>query len=307
MKAQMTLPLSVYVHLPQNQSIIHFRKIGDVLSEADILFINKVAPANLLLLASEMESLYPLLANDLKQGIKSGEINTPEVKESASEMLQTLSGPSDLNHLMRGVSDFVESLVLQFKKTPSVIAYEDALRRAVERSGNPLTSHHQQVSSVAVLMALTVGDFSMDDISDIAAAGLVHDLGLNDVPQNLLKSHVSELKKVGSQEKIIYMRHIQLTLDRIKKEKISITPGMQRIIELHHENWDGSGFRAYLGNRIFRPARVLRLADDLVSVIQDRSLNLTFSGALQHLNTDNSAYDPALLAALLQQGTVAAA
>lgn len=307
LKAQMTLPLNVFVHLPQNQSIIHFRKIGDVISDADLVFINKIAPSNLLLPVTEMESLYPLLAGALSEGIRAGEINTREVKESATEVLNTFSGASDLDHLMKGVSAFVEGLVLQFKNTPSVSAYEDALRRAAERSGSPLTAHHQQVSSVAVLMGLSAGDFSMDDLADIAAAGLVHDLGLSDIPQNLMKSHLSELKKVSSQEKVIYMRHIELTLERIKKDKINMTPGMQRIVELHHENWDGSGFRAHVGNRIFRPARVLRLADDLVSVIQDKSLSLTFHGALEKLKKNGAVYDPALLTSLLEQAKITTA
>ena len=140
----------------------------------------------------------------------------------------------------------------------------------------------------------------MDDLSDIAAAGLIHDLGLKEITKELADSHIKEIRKLSNQEKLVYMRHIDLTLERLKKEKLSITPGVQRIIELHHENWEGSGFKGFMGNKIYRPARLLRIADDLVSLIQNQSNQMGFSSALELLTKETGAYDPIIFGSLIK-------
>ena len=151
--------------------------------------------------------------------LKKGDINSPVIKETAKETLSSLNGGGDITKTMENLTSVVQNLIKLFTKTPSVAAYDEALKLAAARSADPIMLHHQQVSSIVVLMALTVGDFSSDDISDLAAAGMVHDLGLADVTKTFTESHLSGLKKVSSQEKSIYMRHVQFTLDRIKKEK----------------------------------------------------------------------------------------
>ena len=151
------------------------------------------------------------------------------------------------------------------------------------------------VPPLAVLMALAVGEFSMEDLTDIAAAGLLHDIGLKDTAKFLSNSHTRGIRKVAETEKVIYMRHIGFTIDRIKREKIPITPGVLRIIELHHENWDGSGFKGYPAYKIYRAARVLRIADDFVSLLQDRNLELNYYAAIDLLMTQTGMYDPVML------------
>ena len=307
LRVGLTLPFNIHILLPQNESVIHFRKVGDIVSEGDMTFYHKIPPAHLLLPIAEVNKLYEMMAANMGFALQNGEINSPIVKQTATEVLETFKSPANLDHLLKGVSSMVESLIAQFKKTPSVLAYDEALKRATERSSDLLSAHHEQVSSIAVLMGLSLGDLSLDDISDLAGAGLLHDLGLKEITQEISLGHLKGLKKVNPQEQTVYMRHIQLGLDRIKKEKISVTPGMQRIIELHHENWDGSGFRAYVGNRIFRPARILRIADDLVSLISDKSLNLGFKAALEKLNLDSQFYDPEILQFLLTKESASTA
>ncbi len=289
------LGMNVFIHMPQNGWIIPFRKIGDMIGKEEIEFLSKVQNENLLILIEEKNKINQLRAQVMAEELNRGEINSPVVKENAKETLNTLNESANITQSMEGVGNLVQNLISLFKKSPSVAAYDETLKLAASKSSDPLISHHQQVSSIVVLMALTVGDFSPDDLSDLAAAGLVHDLGLADITKSFTDSHIKELKKVNSQEKVIYMRHIQFTLDRIKKEKISLSPGMQRIIELHHENWDGTGFKAYAGNKIYRPARLLRIADDLVCTIQDKNANLGFQEALKKLSAEGAIYDPDMM------------
>lgn len=299
LKEGLVLKMNVYILLPQNESIIHFRKINDMLSADDVAFFSKVNPAHVLLPKSELSQLYAMSAEALDQEIKKGDLSSPALKQTAASVLNTIGDQGSLSSSMDGVGKLVQDLISQFKSSPSVSAYDGALKRAAANSNDPLTTHHQQVSSIVVLMALTVGNFSMDDLSDLAAAGLIHDLGLGDVTKSLIDWHLKETKALANSEKLVYMRHIDLTLERAKHEKLRVTPGMQRIIELHHENWNGTGFKGYSTVKIFRPARLLRIADDLVILVQDPAQKLNFRGALELLSKNSGMYDPEMLSSLL--------
>ena len=299
LKEGMNLKINVHVHLPQNESIIHFRRMGDVLTKDDMEQFQKIKPENLLFNRSEINALYEMGTNAAELELLTGDVSGPALKATAATALKCLNSGQDLIKSIEGISVLVQNLVSQFKKSPSSTAYDEALKRASIHAKDPLTAHHQQVSSIAALMGITVGNFSMDELADIAAAGLIHDLGLKDITHDLASSHIKEIRKLSNQEKIIYLRHIEFTLEKIKTEKLPITPGVKRIIELHHENWDGSGFTSYVGMRIYRPARLLRIADDLVSFIQDRTQNLGFNSALEILAKERGMYDPVMIDALI--------
>lgn len=300
-KEGLTLTMPLYVFLPHNQSLILYRKVGDIIGQDNIASLKKIPPEQLLYDNADSEKVYALGGQALSADVKAGNINSESVKSIASGMLETLNETSNLDNCMNRASTLVQTLIKNFNKTASVVSYDQALKIAMCSASDPLTIHHQQVSSLAVLMALTTGDFSMDDISDLAAAGLIHDLGLKEITHSLAESHFKGVREMSAQEKVIYMRHIDLTLELIKKNKIQVTPGIERIIDHHHECWDGMGFKRCVGNKIYRPARVLRLADDLVSVIQGSHYVLGFKSGLEALRKAAGHYDPLLLKILLQQ------
>lgn len=292
------LEVHLHVYLPTNGSLLLFRKPGDRLGPEDLESFNKIPEERLLYADTEAPKLNDMRGKVLSINLAQGDLNAPAVKATAANALQTLTPASDVSACLDEAASLVQNLMRDFKKTASVSAYDEALRRAASGNADPLDAHHKQVSTVAVLMALTIGDFSMDDLSDLATAGLIHDLGLRDITQSLSDSHVKEIKKLENQEKIIYMRHVGLTIDAIKAKKIPVTPGVARIIELHHENWDGSGFKSHAGTKIYRPARVLRMADDLVSLVQNSANRMGFADALARMSQEQGAYDPQMFKAL---------
>jgi HD-GYP domain-containing protein (c-di-GMP phosphodiesterase class II) len=300
------LPINIYVFLPQNESLIHYRKVSDVLTQKDLQFFDKVSPINLLIPRAESHVLAHLQAKSVSKQVATGDISAPKVKALAATALESMGQNESIAQSLESVGKFVQSLISQFKSTPSVSAYEEAMKRATASSSDPLSIHHQQVSSVAVLMALSIGDFSMDEISDLAAAGLIHDLGLKDVTTLLGDSHVQGTLKLTNQEKVIYMRHVDGSIERAKKDKFPLTPGVIRIVELHHENFDGSGFKNQAGIKTYRPARVLRIADDFVGLVQSNP-SFKFHQALEKLNQQAGVFDPKLLSTLLAENRSTAA
>lgn len=295
-----TLEIHLHVYLPANGSLLLFRKAGTTIGPEDMDSFLKIPEDRLLYSDSDAPKLNAMRAKVLSLNVANGELSAPVVKETAAGMLQTLAPTTNLSNCMNQAASLVQNLIREFKNSASVSAYDEVLKRAAAKNPDPLDAHHEQVSTVAVLMALTVGEFSMDDLSDIATAGLVHDLGLRDITHALAESHVKEIRKLENQEKIIYMRHVALTLEHMKKEKIAITPGVQRIIEHHHENWDGSGFKNAAGTKIYRPARILRMADDVVSLVQNSANQIGFQEALQRMSAETGVYDPQMFKTIVE-------
>ena len=299
LKAGMLLEVNLYIYLPQNKTVIHYLKSGEVVSEQEMQFLAKVNQANLLSPISEKDKILKMGVKGIAEALNAGNLDSPVVKKTASGLLNQINSDSNIIESLQDIQSMVQGLVSQFKKTPSVEAYDEAIKRAGANQFDPLNSHLQQVSAIAVLMAITVGNFTLDDLSDLATAGLLHDLGLKEITQNLADSHFKGSRKLSNQEKIIYIRHIDFTLDRVKRDHINITPGVKRIIEQHHENWDGTGFKNQSGNKIYRAARIFRIADEVVSLIQDHSQCSGYQSALLKLKDEVGIYDPAILDALL--------
>ena len=71
----------------------------------------------------------------------------------------------------------------------------------------------------------------------------------------------------------------------------------------HHENYDGSGLRGARGEVIYAPARILRIADDTICLMNRAQDPLDLPAAFEVLCALNRSggrlvYDPELLAAL---------
>jgi HD-GYP domain-containing protein (c-di-GMP phosphodiesterase class II) len=296
------LTVDIFVLFPQSKTIGQFKHQGDHLTAMDLKTLANISPENLVFPKKDAQALYRMGEAVFEIELTETTLQSPSLKASAAAILSTLGG-ADIAQNLEHVGAMVQNLISTFKKTPAVIAYDEALRLAEEKSHDPLTKHHLQVSSISVLMAITIGDFSMDDLSDLAAAGLMHDLGLKSVTHTLIQSHLQGQEQLSPSEKIIYMRHPDLSFDQIKKDKIKITPGISRIIEMHHEHYNGTGFHSVAGPKIYRPARVLRIADDLVSLIQDRKMNLGFKLAIEMLDKRIGIYDPEMMRTILAATT----
>ncbi len=108
-------------------------------------------------------------------------------------------------------------------------------------------------------------------------------------------------------EKIIYLRHIDLVIDLLKKDKANISKNALNLIQQHHENWDGSGFKGLQGTAIQRSARILRIADDVVGCVNHAERPAGFKEALQFLGSKRGAdgqaiYDMDIISVLEKMG-----
>ena len=152
---------------------------------------------------------------------------------------------------------------------------------------------------------------SFDELADLATAGLLHDFGLEQIPKPIVAKYLmGEEENLNPSEKVVYIRHPEITIELLKKTHTQISPAVARMIHQHHENFDGSGFKGLIGAQIFQPARILRIADEVVNCVVQPSKKLSFTEAIDYLRIKNEhatapLFDPQMLAAFLQSSAPA--
>ncbi len=281
LRIDIPLPADLYIHMPANQNFLLFRKKGDPLSAQDLETIGKIRDGNLIVLKTDFES-FILAMRSISADTIALDPSSPEAKATAKSILKGLgaigagavSTPAEnLEKTKTALDDsfaLVKEILSKSKNTPAAKSFLDALKD-VKKENDPLQTHCRHVSALSTLALISVGATSIEDLADIAFAGLIHDLGMMDLPKILQEKHLSGIpaENLISAEKIALMRHIELLFEQMKKKKTFIPDGARRIIEHHHENWSGTGFKGLKEEQIFRSARVLRIIDDIVTYIQN--------------------------------------
>jgi response regulator RpfG family c-di-GMP phosphodiesterase len=318
------LEVDLYIFLPTNETMVWFRRVGDRLSESDSAKLMALQQGTVLTRGEHKEALSAWIGKSMV-GIGSDEdlgpdepIDPDALKSSADALLGTFhptfgapvleetgkqlaseveAGPKEL---LNEVAVLVEQVIAQMKKSRSASAYAEFLKTSKGAAMDPLVAHQRQVSALAALLLMSTGEATMDELSDLGAAGLIHDLGLNDITLSLRDQHLVGMDTdFSSSETLVYRRHPDLAIDQIKAKKVQLTPAAIQIVQQHHENWDGSGFKGLSGQQIARSARALRIADDLVGWMS----NLMNSGSLLEAHADlskrgASLYDPNIMRVL---------
>lgn len=76
-------------------------------------------------------------------------------------------------------------------------------------------------------------------VREVAFAALIHNLGLSDIPQPILKKKEMDMTAA---EMADYKKHIQYIDEILKRKMIPVGPIIERAVHSHHEHFDGSGF-----------------------------------------------------------------
>ncbi len=240
--------------------------------------------------------------------------DSPEVQEAVVFLFKQIDFGDDtefgVERRKRAIGQLptlINNLVSRSKKIQNVQTFERILK-LLKNVDDPLTAHMQQVSALATMMMVTVGTASMDDVVDVALAGMIHDMGLRHLPRRLQQAYLEgKLGALPQDELAKFNKHSELSLETFRKSQTYLNPSVTRIVKLHHEQWDGSGPQKTLGIQTYRPARLLRICDELVIRLFLPENRIGLYGLLLQLSkemaTENpiEKYDPQMLGVLLKK------
>ena len=133
------------------------------------------------------------------------------------------------------------------------------------------------------------------DVGKIELAGMLHDIGMIGVSDDILY----KIGALNQEEYDQIKKHISYSVKIL--EDIKQLRDVVEIIKYHHEKYDGSGYPSGIkGDEIPVGSRIIALADAFDSIVSNRIYRnrLDYSDALQEIkNNSGTQFDPAVVAA----------
>lgn len=179
--------------------------------------------------------------------------------------------------LLAGLELMVQEKTAELQQT--YLSVLVTLSRTVEKRDLGTYGHSMRVSEISSRIAENLG-LSLDEIADVRAASLLHDIGKIGISDGIL----AKQGPLTEQERSIIRGHPQKGVEILQplKQFEALLPA----ILYHHERYDGSGYPAGLsGDAIPLSARIIAVADTYDAILSDRPYRLaaTHDNAMQEL------------------------
>ena len=173
----------------------------------------------------------------------------------------------------------------------------EAMALAIDKR-DPYTSGHQKrVSILADAIAEEMG-LPKDQIEGVRMAAMIHDVGKNAIPVQILSKPV----KLTRLEMEMIKEHSQMGYDILKGIEFP-WPVAQMVLQ-HHERIDGSGYPQGLsGDEIYLGAKILGVADVVEAMASHRPYraSLGLDKAMEEISKNRGVlYDPDVVDAALR-------
>lgn len=254
------LNFETYIYLPLNKKYIRYTASNQPMDPGKIEKLQVRQMSQLWVDHRDMNKFYQYSAKKLRELGEQG-ISSTEKQEKLKDCVRGLfsdifdqSVKADFDQGRETIKQ-CESIISNFiTKGVSSNWYKKLLSSIGE--GGDSYNHASNVSTFAALFAIGIGHKHPEDL---AMAGLFHDLGMSQLPEEFQNKKESDLTE---EEKAIYYTHPEKSVQMIKNKRIIIPDSVEKAILMHHEAWHGRGWpRKLNGPRISEEAQILSFAD----------------------------------------------
>jgi HD-GYP domain-containing protein (c-di-GMP phosphodiesterase class II) len=152
--------------------------------------------------------------------------------------------------------------------TAAYLEFVESLASALDARDCNTAGHSRRVSELSCALAAALG-LSPDDVARIRIGALLHDIGKIGIADAVLQKP----GRLTSEEFALVKQHPVIGR-RILAGVGGFAPYLGAV-ELHHENWDGTGYpRGQRGEETPIDARIIHVADSYDAMTTDRSYRL---------------------------------
>ncbi len=305
-KPNQALSFDTFIFFPMNKKYVKYSAAGDPIDEDRTKTLQKHSVNSIHVPQEQMKRVYEYTAEQLRSLGKDATMSETEKRDKTQTAIRELmSGMfndsakeatvTQGRQILADCQGIVKSYIVG-----SELANGNWYEKLMGVTGNKNTSysHSANTATYAALFSMGMG---IGVPEQMAIAGLLHDIGLADVPQDIQLKPES-MRTVDEQK--LYERHPEYSVSLIKIRKMIVPEIVAKIIMQHHEKFSGGGFPHNLtGTRILREAQVLAMADEfdeLTSTVPGKK-TMTPLEALTHMRLRNindpshAPYDPALV------------
>lgn len=254
------LEFDTYIYLPLNRKYIRFTRAGSPLEGPRAKRLLDREVQNVYITKDQLTAYYRFTAKQLKKLSSSGLEKNGGRQQMIRAVRALLSAMLSENAELLDYSEIVKTYIIGDPPQGNS-AYEKMLK--FTSGAGDAYSHVSNISSLATLLALGL---NIGKPEEIALAGLLHDIGLADVPADVQERDPTELSE---NERRTYQQHPLLALKIIKKRGLDLSTMVLKIIEQHHERWDAKGYPNELrGEAILPESQLLAVADEFEYLTQ---------------------------------------
>jgi HD-GYP domain-containing protein (c-di-GMP phosphodiesterase class II) len=194
----------------------------------------------------------------LKAPDKPAEKKSEEVAQVAQQVLKQMAQPATAesqkpahDHARKVVQEVLSGALDQV----SSVAEEIWRLSDVE----PTFEHAVNVSTYSVLFALSFGRIDPALLADVALAGLLHDIGLSQIPAEVAPK---VWKQQAQADRDRYQKHVDAGIDLIDAYAPQTSARVRTILVQSHEKFDGTGYPKRLqGFQLDDVAQLVCMAD----------------------------------------------
>ncbi len=231
------------------------------------------------------------LMTHLHAGEKSGVLGEFRSEERAVKEIRELT--ASFNRAAQAVRKSKEDLQHAY------LEFTGSLASALDARDHYTAGHSQRVSDYACAIAAGMG-LPAEEIREIRIGALLHDIGKIGINDLVLQKP----GKLSAEEFALIQLHP--TIGRTILEGVHGFQPYLAVVELHHENWDGTGYpRGLRATDVPLAARIVHVADAFDAMTSDRPYRrgMPVLEALGILNRfSGSQFDPAIVNAFVNLG-----
>lgn len=206
----------------------------------------------------------------------------------------------DLHHILsltKRASLNLENKILYESIYFNIMDTLKSLISSIQARDQYTEEHSRRVTDEAVRLAISM-NCSFKDQESLKIAGVLHDVGKIAVPDSILL----KAGKLSEEEYMIIKNHPTIGENILKP--ILLLDKERRIIQCHHEQWDGNGYPIGLkGEDIPLLARILSVADSFDAMTNNRPYrpSMPKKEAVQELvASKNTQFDPDVVDAYIK-------
>ncbi len=300
------LDFDTNIYLPVNRKYVRITNAGEAMDEAKIQKIKEHHFNTVHVVFEQLGQFYSYMAKRLRS-ITNSNFGVTEKRERLSGAIRNIL--TDLfqdgiasyeagQRILKDCAEIVKSYILQGGNAEWYQRIEQVLGQRKDEY-----SHAGNVSTLAALFSLGTG---IGKPEDLALAGLIHDVGLVELPYEIRKKDPLKMRPEELEE---YKKHPILSVNLLKSKKIVLSDHVTKIIQQHQEWLSGEGYPfGIFGDRLLKEAQLLSIADRfdyLINGDEDENSRYTPAQAVQIIreeqgtNPSKYRYRPELLESVL--------
>jgi len=196
------------------------------------------------------------VAAHLRKSAATGEL--PEFPESTGGVQEIRDLTEGFNHAAKAVHESRERL------TRAYVQFVGSLAQALDARDAYTAGHSRRVSEYSCAIA-TAMNLPAQDLETIRVGALLHDLGKIGISDLVLQKP----GRLTPDENELIRQHP--VIGRRILENVQGLEAYLGIVELHHENWDGTGYpNGFKGEETPLHARIVKVADAYDAMTSDR-------------------------------------